>query len=81
VEYENEQAEFIQKAVGGGLFEMGTGKTIISFCTNEGSGMGSSEANLRKICKGAAVKPSLSICGHKAEQSEAQLSAWAMWSI
>ncbi len=58
-----------------------TGKTIIPFCTNEGSGMGSSEADLRKICKGAAIKSGLSVRGCKAEQSEAQVSAWAKRSI
>ncbi len=58
-----------------------TGKTIIPFCTNEGSGMGSSEADLRKICKGATIKSGLSVRGCKAEQSEAQVSAWAKRSI
>lgn len=58
-----------------------TGKTILPFCTNEGSGMGSSEADLRKICKGATVKRGLSIRGCKAEQSEAQAAAWAKQSI
>lgn len=51
-------------------------------CTpSEGSGMGSSEADLRKICKGAAVKRGLSIRGCKAEQSEAQAAPWARQSI
>ncbi len=58
-----------------------TGKTIIPFCTNEGSGMGFSEADLRKICKGAAIKSGFSVRGCKAEQSEAQVSAWAKRSI
>lgn len=57
------------------------GKTIIPFCTNEGSGMGSSEADLQKICKGATVKPGLAIRGCKAEQSEAQVATWAKQSI
>lgn len=58
-----------------------TGKTVIPFCTNEGSGLGSSEADLRKLCKGATVKPGLSIRGCKAEQSETQVAAWAKQSI
>lgn len=58
-----------------------TGKTIIPFCTNEGSGMGSSEADLRKICKGVVIKSGLSIRGCKAEQSETQVSDWAKRSI
>lgn len=54
-----------------------SGKTIIPFCTNEGSGMGSSERELRKICKGAKVEQGLSIHGAEAEQSEKQVTAWA----
>ena len=38
-----------------------SGKTIIPFCTNEGSGMGSSEKDLKNICKGATVKNGLSV--------------------
>ena len=38
-----------------------TGKTIIPFCTNEGSGMGSSERDLKNICKGATIKPGLAL--------------------
>lgn len=57
------------------------GKTILPFCTNEGSGMGSSESDLRKICKGAEVKRGLSIRGCRAEQSEAQVEAWVRQSL
>lgn len=71
-------AEFIQKAVGGDLFQV---DTVIPFCTNEGSGMGQSEADLRKLCKGATVKPGLAIRCCKAELAEAQVAAWAKQSI
>lgn len=54
-----------------------TGKTIIPFCTNEGSGMGSSEYDLKKICKGAVVKSGLSVHGAEAEQSASKVIAWA----
>ena len=37
-----------------------SGKKILPFCTNEGSGMGGSERDLKKICKGADVKTGLS---------------------
>lgn len=53
------------------------GKKVIPFCTNEGSGMGSSESDLKKICKGAAVEKGLSVRGCQAAQSKAQVSAWA----
>jgi len=33
-----------------------TGKTILPLCTNEGSGMGSSERDIRKACPGADVR-------------------------
>ena len=53
-----------------------SGKTVIPFCTNEGSGMGSSERDLKKICKGASIKSGLSIHGAEAEQSEGKVEAW-----
>ncbi|MCQ5203815.1 flavodoxin [Mordavella massiliensis] len=53
-----------------------SGKKIIPFCTNEGSGMGRSERDLKKICKGADVKSGLSIHGAKAAQSRPEIEAW-----
>ena len=58
-----------------------TGKKIVPFCTNEGSGMGSSERQLKSICKGATVVSGLSIHGAEAAQSEAKVSAWAKKNI
>ena len=58
-----------------------TGKTIIPFCTNEGSGMGSSERDLKKICKGAPIKSGLSIHGAESEKSESKVAAWAKKSV
>ena len=58
-----------------------TGKTVIPFCTNEGSGMGSSEQDLKKVCKGATVKNGLAIHGAEAENSESKVAAWAKKSI
>ena len=58
-----------------------TGKTIIPFCTNEGSGMGSSERDLKALCKGAEVKAGLSVHGAEAENSENKVAAWAKKSI
>lgn len=53
------------------------GKRIIPFCTNEGSGMGSSERDLKKICKGAVVEKGLPIHGAEAESSGSRVEAWA----
>lgn len=54
-----------------------SGKRIIPFCTNEGSGMGSSERDLKKVCKGATVESGLSITGNQAAQSQAKAASWA----
>ena len=57
------------------------GKTVIPFCTNEGSGMGSSEKDLKKVCKGADLKPGLSITGNRVNQMESQIKTWASGNI
>ena len=58
-----------------------TGKRIVPFCTNEGSGMGGSERELKKICKGATVLPGLAIHGAEAAQSESKVATWARKSV
>ncbi|MDE5549000.1 MAG: NAD(P)H-dependent oxidoreductase [Clostridia bacterium] len=57
------------------------GKKIVPFCTNEGSGMGSSERDLAKLCNGANVMRGLSIHGAEAAQSEIKVSDWAKMSV
>ena len=54
-----------------------TGKRIVPFCTNEGSGMGGSEKHLRKTCKGATIEKGLSITGNQAAKSRDKAQAWA----
>ena len=49
------------------------GKTILPICTNEGSGMGGSERDLKRVCPGAVVKPGLPITGSRAAESEGAL--------
>ena len=58
-----------------------TGKKIVPFCTNEGSGMGSSERQLKSVCKGALVATGLSIHGAEAAQSESKVAAWAKKNV
>ena len=58
-----------------------TGKTVIPFCTNEGSGMGGSERDLKNICKGAKVKAGLSVHGAESAESESKVIAWAKKSV
>lgn len=52
------------------------GKTILPFCTHEGSGMGSSERDLNLICKGAIVKSGLPIHGAEAKNSQEKVADW-----
>ena len=53
-----------------------TGKTILPLCTNEGSGMGSSESDIKKSAKGATVKSGLAITGSKAADSGDAVKKW-----
>lgn len=53
-----------------------TGKIIYPFCTHEGSGMGRSEADFRRLCPGAEVKPGLAIVGARVDQAEETVRKW-----
>ena len=53
-----------------------SGKTILPFCTNEGSGMGSSESDIRKTAKGADVRKGLPITGHSAAEAGGAVKRW-----
>ena len=53
-----------------------TGKTILPLCTNEGSGMGGSERDLRKYAPGAEVKKGLSVTGSAASSSRESMKHW-----
>ncbi|MBR7041065.1 MAG: flavodoxin [Clostridia bacterium] len=53
-----------------------SGKTILPLCTNEGSGMGSSERDIKRVCPGASVKSGLSVTGSRAADSEDSVRRW-----
>lgn len=53
-----------------------TGKAVLPLCTNEGSGMGSSERDVLKMCKGAKVAKGLSITGSGAANCESSVRRW-----
>ena len=53
-----------------------TGKTVLPLCTNEGSGMGGSERDIRRACPGATVKKGLSITGSQAANSAGSVRKW-----
>jgi flavodoxin len=53
-----------------------SGKVILPLCTNEGSGMGDSEPDLKKLCPGAVVKPGLPITGGQINGAQPKMEAW-----
>lgn len=53
-----------------------TGKTIKPFCTHEGSGMGSSETDIKRICPEANIEKGLAIYGFKVKDSEPDIKSW-----
>jgi flavodoxin len=53
-----------------------SGRTLIPFCTHEGSGMGRSEKDIRKACPNAIVLKGLPILGGRVQHAEADISAW-----
>ncbi|MDE6997154.1 MAG: flavodoxin [Oscillospiraceae bacterium] len=54
-----------------------TGKRMIPFCTNEGSGIGDSVRDIQKICKGADVDSGASFTGSRVSSSEDKIAEWA----
>ena len=53
-----------------------TGKTILPLCTNEGSGMGSSERTIKQCAPGADVKKGLPITGSDAANAGGSVKRW-----
>lgn len=53
-----------------------SGKVIKPFCTHEGSGMGSSVEDIRKLCPTARVEPGLAIQGGSVNHSQKEVENW-----
>lgn len=53
------------------------GKSMFAVMTHEGSGMGSSESDLRKRYTEATYREGIEIQGGRAQSSEEEVSAWA----
>jgi flavodoxin len=53
-----------------------SGKTIVPFCTNEGSGMGSSERDIKKLCPKATMLSGLSIRGGDVARADKDVANW-----
>lgn len=53
-----------------------SGKIIKPFCTHEGSGMGSSVSDIKKLCPGATVEKGLALRGGSVKQSQKEIEKW-----
>lgn len=53
-----------------------SGKTIIPFCTHEGSGLGHSEKDLAKLCPTAKLLQGLAIKGSRVGSVQKDVSEW-----
>lgn len=53
-----------------------SGKTIAPFCTHEGSGLGHSVADIRKICPQSTVLEGLAIKGGDVKNAQNEISGW-----
>jgi flavodoxin len=53
-----------------------SGKTIVPFCTHEGSGMGHSEKDIAKACPKATVLKGIAIHGTNAGSAESSVTSW-----
>lgn len=53
-----------------------SGKTIAPFCTHEGSGLGTSEGDIRKACPQAKVLSGLAIRGGSVKSAEREIGRW-----
>ncbi|MBQ6388759.1 MAG: NAD(P)H-dependent oxidoreductase [Mogibacterium sp.] len=54
------------------------GKKVLPVMTHEGSGMGSAERDLKKICRGAKIARGLAIQGSKVPDSQQTVAEWAV---
>lgn len=53
-----------------------SGKTILPFCTHEGSGMGHSERDIKTLCPNAKVGPGLALQGGTVQHAKPEIARW-----
>jgi flavodoxin len=53
-----------------------SGKTIIPFCTHEGSGVGSSERDIKRLCPNSKVLHGFAIRGGDAGRADKDIANW-----
>lgn len=58
-----------------------TGKKVMALMTHEGSGLGNSERDLKKICQGATFGNGIAIHGADALKAEKAIAEWAEHNI
>lgn len=58
-----------------------TGKKVMALMTHEGSGLGNSERDLKKICKGAGFGTGIAVHGADAAKSEDAVARWAKKNV
>lgn len=58
-----------------------TGKNVMTLVTHEGSGLGSCERDIKKLCKGASFGKGLAVHGGDAPRSEKAVADWAKSQI
>lgn len=58
-----------------------TGKKVMALMTHEGSGLGNSERDLRKICKGATFGSGIAVHGADAAKAEKAVADWAKKNV
>lgn len=54
-----------------------TGKNVFALMTHEGSGLGSCERDLHRLCAGAVIGKGLAVRGGSVAQSEKMVADWA----
>ncbi len=55
-----------------------TGKKVLPVMTHEGSGLGSAERDLKRMCKGAKVRRGLAVQGSMVPDAKQQVAEWAL---
>ena len=53
-----------------------SGKTIVPFCTHEGSGLGHSEKDIAKLCPKATLLKGLAIHGSRVRDAQKDVMDW-----
>ena len=53
-----------------------SGKTVVPFCTHEGSGLGHSVSDISKLCPKSTLLESLAIRGSNVKTAQSEVSGW-----